>query len=715
VSDRVSVSIGIPFLNARPYLADAVRSVFAQTHEDWELLLVDDGSSDGSVDVVRHLDDPRVRVLSDGHHRGLCARLNQITSLAEGAYLARMDADDLMHPERVERQIGFLRANPSVDVIDTATFTVDDHLTPLGIRGDDPLDPRAEAVLEEGLLVHPTVMGRVEWFRGNPYDPAYVRAEDRELWSRTCATTTFARLCEPLFFYREGPTGNLDNYLNTEKTVRAVLHRYGPPLVGRWRTRRLVMRSRLKSMAYRLATALGRQDRLIKRRNRPLTVAEAQEARRILSAIRNTAVPGLEGLAQPVPARRPFRHEAAAVNPSVLHVTTIPVTLGFLTGHVAHAKSRGFEVHALSSPGEPLVQFGQRLQIDVHAVVMPRRITPLVDLAALWRIVRIIRQVRPTIVDGHTPKGALLAMMAATVCRVPVRIYHQHGLRLMTATGSTRRVLCWAERMTCRLAHHIICISHSLREVLIEEGFCLPEKIQVLEHGSIDGVEAHSTFDPARISMQSAQRVRARYQIPENALVMGFVGRIVRDKGVIELTESWRTLRAEYPSVHLLIAGPLESHDPIPADVEATLRSDPRVHLAGMVHDMPSIYRILDLLVLPTYREGFGLSLLEAAAMELPVVATRIPGCVDAVRDGETGLLVPVRDAEALTVAIRTYLDNPKLRRQHGTNGRHRALRDFDPEVMREALFHEYLRLLVERGCAEVVNHVSPVARAAAP
>ena len=391
------------------------------------------------------------------------------------------------------------------------------------------------------------------------------------------------------------------------------------------------------------------------------------------------------------------------------------MTLGFLAGHVAHAKSRGFEVHALSSPGEPLLQFAQSLQIEVHAAVMPRRITPLVDLAALWRIVRIIRHIGPTIVDAHTPKGALLAMMAAMICRVPVRIYHQHGLPLMTATGLRRRILGWAERTTCRLAHQIICVSNSLREVLIEKRLCPPEKVKVLAHGSIDGVDAHTRFDPARISIQSAQRVRAGYQIPEDALVLGFVGRITRDKGVVELTESWRALRAEYPSLHLLIAGPFESHDPIPADVDATLRSDPRIHLAGKVRDMPSVYRILDLVVLPTYREGFGMSLLEASSMELPVVATRIPGCVDAVRDGESGLLVPVRDAEALTAAIRIYLTDPTLRRQHGVNGRRRALRDFAPDTIREALFHEYLRLLVERGCAELVQHVSPVARAAPP
>jgi glycosyltransferase involved in cell wall biosynthesis len=394
------------------------------------------------------------------------------------------------------------------------------------------------------------------------------------------------------------------------------------------------------------------------------------------------------------------------MNPRVLHVTTVPVTLPFLAGHVAHAKSKGFEVHALSSPGKPLEEFGRDMKIDVHPVLMPRRITPLVDLAAVWRIVRVVRHVRPAIVDAHTPKGGLLATLAATLCRVPVRIYHQHGLPLMTAMGLKRHILRWTERTACRLAHQVICVSESLREVAIEEGLCPSEKIKVLEQGSIDGIEGDRKFNPARISTESAQLVRARYQIPEGAPLIGFVGRIVRDKGLIELVQSWRVLREECPPLHLLVAGPFESQDPIPADVEATLRSDPRIHLAGMVHDMPSLYRTLDLLVLPTYREGFPASLLEAAAMELPVIATRIPGCFDAVRHGETGLLVPVRDTEALTAAIRTYLADPTLRRQHGANGRRRALRDFAPEVMREALFQEYLRLLGDRGCDEVVKPV---------
>ena len=288
-----TISIGIPFFNARRTIADAVRSVFAQSYSDWELILIDDGSSDGSSDIVRQINDPRVHVISNSVNCGLSKRLNQIATLAQGKYLARMDADDLMHPERIARQCAFLEENPHIDVIDTATYTMDDDLTLLGIRGDRPLDCRPETILRNGLLLHPTIMARTDWFRKNPYDGVYVRAEDRELWCRTCASTQFARLCEPLFFYREGLAGNLRNYLRTAATIRKILRYYGPSLIGSWRTTLLVGQVSLRSIVYRAGTALGMQDRIIQRRNRTLSDEEQQTARAILAEILTITVPGL--------------------------------------------------------------------------------------------------------------------------------------------------------------------------------------------------------------------------------------------------------------------------------------------------------------------------------------------------------------------------------------------------------------------------------------
>ena len=387
----------------------------------------------------------------------------------------------------------------------------------------------------------------------------------------------------------------------------------------------------------------------------------------------------------------------------LLHIVTVPVTLSFLDGHVGYAKSRGFEVHALASPGAFLDKFGADNGIEVHAVSMPRKITPLRDLAAVWKIGRILRRLRPDIVHAHTPKGGLLGMIASWNCGIPVRIYHLHGLPLETARYFRRFLLRWTEKISCRLASQVLCVSRSLRDRALSEGLCPAEKIKVVLHGHIKGVDAVRIFNPD-IDRDAGRQIRSQYGIPADALVAGFVGRIVRDKGLIELTEAWQTLREELPNLHLLLVGPFEPQDPVPPDVETVLRSDRRIHLAGEITDirnMPRFFRAMDLLVLPTYREGYPTVLLEAAAMGLPAVSTRVSGCVDAVVDGETGTLVPCHDAGALVAAMRAYLKDGELRRRHGQAGRERILGDFRPEDMSQAIHQEYIRLLRQRRSGE--------------
>jgi glycosyltransferase involved in cell wall biosynthesis len=403
--------------------------------------------------------------------------------------------------------------------------------------------------------------------------------------------------------------------------------------------------------------------------------------------------------------------QAAAMPLKLLHITTIPMSLTFLRGQVSYMRERGLEVHALSSPGPDLEAFSRSEGLAVTAVEMPRRITPFADLTALYRIVACMRRLRPHIVHGHTPKGGLLGMVAARLAGVPVRVYHMRGLPLTGASGIKRRLLWMTERVACSSAHRIICVSHSVREEAVSSGVCAPDRITVLRQGSGNGVDARGRFDPDRLGPNARHESRARFGIPDGAVVVGFVGRIVRDKGLVELAEAWQELRRRFTHLHLLLVGPFEPQDPLPQETERTLRSDTSIHLAGMEWDTPPLYAAMDLVVLPTYREGFPNVPLEAAAMGLPVVATSIPGCVDAVQDGRTGLLVPPRDARALRQAVEQYVADAKLRASHGAAGRARVLEHFRPDGIWEAIYEEYATLLRARGVAPPPSAETTAAR----
>jgi glycosyltransferase involved in cell wall biosynthesis len=387
------------------------------------------------------------------------------------------------------------------------------------------------------------------------------------------------------------------------------------------------------------------------------------------------------------------RDRVSGLSMKLVHITTVGESLGFLAGQIGYMKRQGIEVSVLSSPGEYLDAFAAREQVEAYRVEMPRRITPLRDVLALRAIWGCLRRIRPDVTHSHTPKGGLLGTLGSWLARVPVRIYHIHGLPFVTAKGYKRLLLRWSERVACLAATQVLCVSRSVGELAIQEALCRRGKLKVLHGGSINGVDAEKRFTPAVAGDADRKAVREAYGIEEEALVIGFIGRLVRDKGVVELSRAWSVLREEYPDLHLLMVGPYESQDPIPADVNSLLVEDPRVHLVGLEWNTRPMYAAMDVFVLPSYREGFPLVPLEAAAMELPVVASAVPGCVDAVQDGVTGTLVPPYSVAALADALRAYLDDPGLRRTHGEAGRSRVLRDFRQTDVWKAVYLEYRRL----------------------
>jgi len=286
------VTIAIPFYNPGPVFEDAIKSVFAQTYTNWELLLVNDGSTDGSLERALSIKDPRVRVVNDGKNLGLVARLNQIAQLASGEYLARMDADDIMHPERIEKQVNFLENNPNIDVVDTGAIIMDSDGQPVGMRKLETKLPTAFELLKKGGFLHPSIMARKTWFLSHPYDPEYPRAEDRELWARTFSKATFSHLPEPLFFYRFAGNVRLKAYLTSYASERKVIKRYGPQMIGLGPSIYLYLRSLSKSIVLICLSILKMEQMITQHNYLPIPATLRKEAFALLAQIRAQEVPG---------------------------------------------------------------------------------------------------------------------------------------------------------------------------------------------------------------------------------------------------------------------------------------------------------------------------------------------------------------------------------------------------------------------------------------
>lgn len=380
--------------------------------------------------------------------------------------------------------------------------------------------------------------------------------------------------------------------------------------------------------------------------------------------------------------------------PRVVNVMNSSISLGFLQGQLQYFRDRGFDVTFLSPErrsGEWEVARPERVRII--EVPMERKIAPLQDLSTLWRLWKIMRALRPAVTNVGTPKAGLLGGFAAWLNRVPCRIYTLHGLRFETTTGLRRRLLVYAERAACLLAHRVICVSQSVREKAIAFGVTRPERIVVFGSGSCNGVDT-SRFSATPEIMRRAAELRQHFGIPAQAPVVLFVGRLTSDKGIPELMKAFLQLGKQFPDVRLLLVGCFEDEDPLPADTRRCLETNSHVIFAGAVENTAPFYAMADVVVLPSHREGLPTVVLEAQAAGKPVVGASATGIVDLIVDGETGLLFSVGDVAALADALSRMITDKALASALGRAGQERVAREFQQQQVWDALYREYLSLL---------------------
>jgi len=357
-------------------------------------------------------------------------------------------------------------------------------------------------------------------------------------------------------------------------------------------------------------------------------------------------------------------------------------SISLMRGFPEHLQHTGWDVHVVSGPGEPLQELAPRVS-GVHAVPMRRDPSPAADVRALASWLRLLRRLRPDAILAATPKAALLGLVAARLTGVPVRVYHLWGLRLETTTGLMRTVLALAERMTARAATRVLSVSASLSEEFRAARLAGGRPVDMIRRGSSSGVDTRH-FDPSLVRPSEVRQAAREVYLEPDRFVVGYVGRITPDKGLDTLDAAMRILAEQGVRACLLVVGDedVASYDPFTA---------PHVHRAGRVADPRAHYRLMDVLCLPTLREGMPNVCLEAAAMEIPVVTTTATGAVDSVADGETGLLVQPGDAVGLAHALRRLHHDTALARRMGAAGRRWATTHFSrPDLW--AGHDQYLR-----------------------
>jgi glycosyltransferase involved in cell wall biosynthesis len=381
------------------------------------------------------------------------------------------------------------------------------------------------------------------------------------------------------------------------------------------------------------------------------------------------------------------------LRPRVVHVVTSDRAVALMRGQLQFLQQHGFDVTLICSPGEWLDALGRSQNVQVIELPLARAISPVRDLASLWSLWRVMRKLHPAITNVGTPKAGLLGGCAAWLARVPCRVYTLRGLRFETSKGLRRQLLVLAERTACHFAHRIICVSRSLRKKVIADRLACLERTVVFGSGSSNGVDA-SRFAPTLERTQRAAQLRSELGIPAQAAILGFVGRLTRDKGIPELVQAFLQLCGRFPDLRLLLVGSSEEQDLLDHETLRCLETHPHIIRPGETLDIAPYYALMDVLVLPSHREGFPNVVLEAYASGRPVVAARATGTVDAVRHGETGLLFPIGDVAALVRCLERLLEDKRLAKTFGATAQELVKREFRQEVVWKGLLEEYRGIL---------------------
>jgi glycosyltransferase involved in cell wall biosynthesis len=387
--------------------------------------------------------------------------------------------------------------------------------------------------------------------------------------------------------------------------------------------------------------------------------------------------------------------------PKLFRVTTVSESLNILLrGQHKFMSKNGFEVIGISSAGNALYEVSQEEEIRVIEINMSRKITPIKDFLSVYNLYKLIKKEKPIIVHSHTPKAGVVAMMAAKIANVPIRLHTVAGLPLMEAKGIKRKLLNFVEKVTYACATKVYPNSKGLYDFIVEEELISSIKMKIIANGSSNGIDT-SYFDSERISEKQREEFLTRLNIQKKDFVFIFVGRLVGDKGINELIDAFARIKDS--NVKLLLVGGLESDlDPLKSETIHEIDKNKNIISVGFQKDVRPYFAISHCLVFPSYREGFPNVVLQAGAMGLPSIVSNINGCNEIIQEGINGSIIPSKDRESLYKVMHKIISDEAWRKQLAGNARDIIVSHYEQKLVWDALLIEYNHLLIQKGIKNV-------------
>lgn len=364
----------------------------------------------------------------------------------------------------------------------------------------------------------------------------------------------------------------------------------------------------------------------------------------------------------------------------ILHVVNIGFTIPyFFGGQIEYFNVKGARIYIACIKDKDFLESIQKYEFKPIYIPILRYISPLKDLQAVFKLYRQVKLEKIDLVVGHTPKGGVIAGLCALISARPF-IYIRHGLVYEGLSGFSKYLMLLIERINYKLSVKTISVSFSLHNKSLIDGIS-GSKAMVIGQGTANGIDTE-LFKSEKRSLNSKP-------------TFGFIGRITRDKGIYEFLDAIEILKTRGHNFKVLIAGPIDTRDRKSQELIDRCQSHPLIDFIGQTSDPYSFYSRIDILVLPSYREGFPTVVLEASAMECAVITTRSTGCIDSIEDGVTGIYSMI-NGDMLADSMEYYIINPQIIRKHGMNGREWVVKNYDSKIMWCYLYELYSAYKIE-------------------